>query len=258
MARIIIGTSALEEADPEPMREAGIEWVRQGFPLPFEDRIGGKTTEAYEQAKARTRDWARKGFGIMGVTPLPGICRMEPDEQGKLEIVWTSRMPDWMGPVGSEQYMANYQAVCHWLAEDLAELVSLWQIANELDIVEFAGSCIYQQALRRKRRPFYNEFQSGSPEGNTPDNIYRAVFHELQFKPAALNWFAFSAGKAWSWFESLLHEEDLGHIFCSELCAAAHREIGMLRTDNVSRWNPNRFVRYERWERILAKPWRLK
>lgn len=67
-----------------------------------------------------------------------------------------------------------------------------------------------------------------------------------------------AGGKAWSWFESFLHEEDLGHIFCSELCAAAHREIGMLRTDNVSRWNPNRLIRYERRERILAKPWRLK
>jgi len=67
-----------------------------------------------------------------------------------------------------------------------------------------------------------------------------------------------AGGEAWSWFESLLHDEDLGHIFCSELCAAAHREIGLIRTDNVSRWNPNRLIRHERWERILAKPWRLK
>lgn len=67
-------------------------------------------------------------------------------------------------------------------------------------IVEFAGSCIYQQALRTGRRPFYNEFQCGSPDGNTPDNIYRAVFHELQFKPAAVNWFSFSVGKSWEWF----------------------------------------------------------
>jgi len=146
MARIIVGTSALDGADPERMRGAGIEWVRQGFPLPFEDRLGGETTEAYEQAKARTRDWARKGFGVMGVTPLPGICRMEPDDRGKLEIVWHSRMPDWMGPAGSEQYVANYRAVCHWLGEDLAELVSLWQIANELDIVEFAGPLNPRQA----------------------------------------------------------------------------------------------------------------
>jgi len=67
-----------------------------------------------------------------------------------------------------------------------------------------------------------------------------------------------SGGAAWSWFESLLRDEDLSHIFCSELCAASHREIGMIRTDNVSRWNPNRFIRYERREKILAPPWRLK
>ena len=67
-----------------------------------------------------------------------------------------------------------------------------------------------------------------------------------------------AGGKAWSWFESLLHEEDLSFIFCSELCAAAHREVGLLRTDNVSRWNPNRFIRHERREKILRKPWRLK
>ena len=67
-----------------------------------------------------------------------------------------------------------------------------------------------------------------------------------------------SAGIGFSWVESLLHHEDLSRIFCSEFCAAAHKEIGLLRTDNVSRWNPNRFVRRERWESTLVKPWRLK
>lgn len=69
-------------------------------------------------------------------------------------------------------------------------------------VVEIASSCIYQQALRTGRRPFYNEFQSGSPDGNTPDNIYRAVFHELQFKPAAINWFAYSTSNVWDWFNT--------------------------------------------------------
>jgi len=66
--------------------------------------------------------------------------------------------------------------------------------------VEFTSSCIAQQALRTGRRPFYNEFQSGSPEGNTPDNVYRAVFHELQFRPAAINYFAYSTSDVWDWF----------------------------------------------------------
>lgn len=67
-----------------------------------------------------------------------------------------------------------------------------------------------------------------------------------------------SGGTAWSWLESWLREEDLSRIFCSEFCAAGHREIGMMRTDNVSSWNPNKFIRHERWEETLSKPWRLK
>jgi len=67
-----------------------------------------------------------------------------------------------------------------------------------------------------------------------------------------------SAGIGLSRVESLFREEDLTTIFCSEWCCAAHTEIGIFRTDNVSRWNPNRFVRTERRQGILLKPRRLK
>ena len=56
----------------------------------------------------------------------------------------------------------------------------------------------------------------------------------------------------------LLHRDNLNSIFCSEWCCAAHAHIGVFRTDNVSRWNPNRFVRVERRAHILRKPRRLK
>ena len=67
-----------------------------------------------------------------------------------------------------------------------------------------------------------------------------------------------AGGGLWSWIASLLYGEDLDYFFCSELCAAAFREIGLIRTDNASSWNPNRFVRHCRRKRILAKPRRLK
>jgi hypothetical protein len=67
-----------------------------------------------------------------------------------------------------------------------------------------------------------------------------------------------SAGVGLSWIESLFREQDLSKIFCSEWCVAAHTAIGIFRTDNVSRWNPNRFVRTERRRGILLKPWRMK
>ena len=66
-----------------------------------------------------------------------------------------------------------------------------------------------------------------------------------------------AGGIGWSWFESLLHDEDLSFIFCSELVAAAHALIGLLQTDNISRWNPNRLIRHQRWAGILRKPRRL-
>jgi len=67
-----------------------------------------------------------------------------------------------------------------------------------------------------------------------------------------------AGGVGFSWLESLLHQEDLRFIFCSELCAAAHNQIGLLLTANVSRWSPNLFVRYERRQCILRRPRRLR
>lgn len=70
---------------------------------------------------------------------------------------------------------------------------------------------------------------------------------------------AFRAGGiGFSFIESLLREQDLHSLFCSELCAAAHTTIGLFRTDNVSRWSPARFVRSERRQAILRWPKRLK
>ena len=66
-----------------------------------------------------------------------------------------------------------------------------------------------------------------------------------------------SAGVGLSWLESKLHVEDLSSLFCSELIAASHRRIGLLRTDNASRWSPNKLVRYERRERTLLRPRRI-
>lgn len=65
-------------------------------------------------------------------------------------------------------------------------------------------------------------------------------------------------GIGWSWLESRLHPADLSSLFCSEYCAAAHARVGILQTDHVSRWNPNRLLRVERRRGILLRPSRLK
>lgn len=67
-----------------------------------------------------------------------------------------------------------------------------------------------------------------------------------------------SGGLGFSWMESCLREENLSSLFCSEYCAASHREIGLFPTDNVGRWSPNRLIRRERRMGLLLKPRRLK
>ncbi len=67
-------------------------------------------------------------------------------------------------------------------------------------VTEFRGSYIYQQARLRGQRPVYNEFQTGNADGNTAANLYRGVFHELQFKPAVINWFCYGGGSPYARF----------------------------------------------------------
>ncbi|HUS92607.1 MAG TPA: hypothetical protein VM389_00585 [Phycisphaerae bacterium] len=146
MSEMVIGTSALPGADVPRIRQAHIGWVRQGFRFPFVDRLGGEISEDYRKARAQAEAWRAAGLKVMGVSPLPVSSRWEPDAGGTLRLKWTPRLPEWCGPLGSEQYVRTYQATCEWLAADLKGIVSMWQIANELDIEMFAGPLTPRQA----------------------------------------------------------------------------------------------------------------
>lgn len=67
-----------------------------------------------------------------------------------------------------------------------------------------------------------------------------------------------SAGIGLSWLESRLRGEDLNLLFCSELVAAAHSLIGLLRTENASCWSPNKLIRHERATKTLRRARRLR
>ncbi len=139
MSELIIGTSAYPDADRDLLEEAGIGWLRRGFPFPFEDRVGGEVTESYTRTKAKAQELREDGFRLMGVTPGPGIATYETDEEGELTRRWHSRLPQWAGEPGSGELLETYEQTCRWLADDLGDLVSAWQVANELDIPVFAG-----------------------------------------------------------------------------------------------------------------------
>ena len=139
MADMMIGTSAYPTADAGLLRQAGIGWVRVGFASPFADRLGGQQTEEYRRRKADAEKFAADGLKVLGVTPLPGIATKKPDADGRLVPAWRDFFPAWCGRLGSEECLRSYEETCRWLAGDLRGIVPVWQIANELDIVEFAG-----------------------------------------------------------------------------------------------------------------------
>lgn len=62
-----------------------------------------------------------------------------------------------------------------------------------------------------------------------------------------------SGGVVFNLLQSVLRKENLSGIFCSELTAAAHVEIGLFKTKSASRWNPNKFVRAELRQGVLRE-----
>jgi len=178
MADLMIGTSAYATANPELLREAGIGWVRHGFGVPFADAVGGELTEQYRERKRQAEAFAAQGLRLMGVSPGPGIGLREPDSKGDLQLTWHTHMPEWFGPLGSDQFLRNYQAVCEWLARDLRGIVSAWQIANELDIEQFAGPLTAEQAcdlIERGARGF-KKTDPALVVGHNPAGSERAYY----------------------------------------------------------------------------------
>jgi hypothetical protein len=57
---------------------------------------------------------------------------------------------------------------------------------------------------------------------------------------------------------ALLHKQDTSSLFCSELVAMILNEYGILDTNNVSKWSPNRLMRHLVRKQIYDKAVRLK
>ena len=63
-----------------------------------------------------------------------------------------------------------------------------------------------------------------------------------------------SGGKLFSLIQKLKFQENLHTIFCSELCAAALREVDRLETESASYWSPNKLLRYLVTNGITEEP----
>jgi hypothetical protein len=111
-------------------------------------------------------------------------------------------------------------------------------------IAEYNGR-IWHYSLRRKLRPLESQ------------RLMAFLLQHISKRYDAIGALR-AGGVGFSWIESLLRKEDLESLFCSELCAAAHRNIGLFDTGHASKWSPNAFVRAERRAAVLLHPRRLK
>jgi hypothetical protein len=100
----------------------------------------------------------------------------------------------------------------------------------------------------------------GYPEygtGHTWIELYNALVMELG---TPYDWMG--AKRAGGFFHSaihaLLHKQDTSSLFCSELVAMILAEYGVLDTNNVSKWSPNRLMRHLVRKHLYDKAVRLK
>lgn len=67
-----------------------------------------------------------------------------------------------------------------------------------------------------------------------------------------------AGGKIFSYVQGVWRPANDKYLFCSELCAFAHRHVDVFRTINESKWSPNALIRAEREQDVLGKAVRIK
>lgn len=145
MKKKIVGIEPRFHTDISLIKDAGIEWVRQDFPFPFADKVGGAQTDEYLKKLEEARNYAANGIKIMGTTPLVGWISYD-SEQGR--SAWKWNMPTWACDHEQESFYRVYEDACEAMAAETAEIIGLWQIDNEMDIDVFRGPMSAEQAAR--------------------------------------------------------------------------------------------------------------
>jgi len=170
---MLIGAAAQRRPREQPavdldyarMREAGVEWVRLGLRPPFTDESMADITPAFQEQEREIERLAAHGLRLMAYTPFPGG---DPDIGG--------HYPAWGGPVGSDDYLECYEAVCAWLAARFGDVAGTWQVANELNRPFWRGDLTTPQAISFLQRGGQG-IRRGNPEARIGFNM--AGFDEI-------------------------------------------------------------------------------
>ena len=147
MSKRIVGVSPWyprDGVDYDLMKAAGIEWVRQNSEFPF-GRSEEDITLQYTRWFDRYKEAKATGMKQACVSPIPAGFRYNP-ETGKRQTY--RAIPDWAGSFDSDRFYEVTYRAAKKLAEDTRGYIDLWQVSNEMDILEFHGEMTLEQAAR--------------------------------------------------------------------------------------------------------------
>ena len=142
----IVGlTPAFDDPNYALIRQAGFEWVREGYSFPFEDQVGGKLSQGFLRSVETIDRYLAEGLQVLASFPGPGSYRYIPKEN---KTVYYRAMPLWMGEIDEDRYYDQLYAAAKWLGEYTRGKITYWQIANEPDIDIFRGPLSLEQSAR--------------------------------------------------------------------------------------------------------------
>jgi hypothetical protein len=142
----MIGTSCLREnPDYDLMREAGIEWVRAGVGFPFADSNFNTLSDQYKKYREIIYKWRKEGFNVKAITPLYGMMFAT---KGSPSLTFRRFLPEWVGKVTDKEFYEIMTEAMKFASKDLKDVVTYYQISNEMDITRFRGEMTQEQAAQ--------------------------------------------------------------------------------------------------------------
>ena len=112
--------------ETDALLEASIRWIRSDTPYPFNS--DGTPSQWFLDYKAMCRTYLGKGIRVIGITPYPRAFLANGID------------------VRTAEGLAQAEAVCKYMAEELRGLVHCWQITNEMHIVFFRDPLTDEEA----------------------------------------------------------------------------------------------------------------
>lgn len=126
------------------MKNAGLNIVRNYGVYPFKDKSMTTLTDEYIEYKELVRRYAENGIATIGMMPNPG--QMGTDGNGNIFYQW--HHPNGINSIEDEDYFETLEYISEFVAKDMKDDITIWQVGNEQDGKPFIGDMTLEQNER--------------------------------------------------------------------------------------------------------------